>query len=149
MMFNFHKNHRNLVNTAFLVFLGLSILVAVVPAYQIQETEPLPMMREMTPTERQGLSIYVKENCVSCHTQQVRNIEMDNVWGERPSMASDYYYSKQRLDTWRQSPSLLGSERTGPDLTNVGKRQPGREWHLLHMYNPRIVVKESIMPAYP
>ncbi len=64
-------------------------------------------------------------------------------------MASDYYYSKQRMDIWRQSPSLLGSERTGPDLTEVGRRQPGREWHLLHLYNPRIVVKESVMPAYP
>jgi len=53
------------------------------------------------------------------------------------------------MDIWRQSPSLLGSERTGPDLTNVGKRQAGREWHLLHLYNPRIVVKESVMPGYP
>lgn len=148
-MLNFHKNHKNLVNTAFLVFLGLSILVAIMPAYQIQHTEPLPMMQEMTEAERNGLHIYVKENCVSCHTQQVRNIEMDNTWGARPSMASDYYYSKQRLDVWRQSPSVLGSERTGPDLTDVGRRQPGQEWHLLHMYNPRIVVKESIMPAYP
>src|SRR5699024_7809009 len=74
---------------------------------------------------------------------------MDNVWGDRPSIPSDYYYSKQRLDIWRQSPSLLGSERTGPDLTNVGKRQPGDQWHLLHLYNPRIVVEESVMPAYP
>ena len=53
------------------------------------------------------------------------------------------------MDVWRQSPSILGSERTGPDLTNIGKRQSGSEWHLLHLYNPRIVVKESIMPGYP
>ncbi len=148
-MFDFHKNHSNLVNISLVVFVGLSTLVAVVPAYQLQKTQPLPEMLPLTESEMSGLRTYTSENCMSCHTQQVRNIEMDQVWGERPSMASDYYYSKKRLDVWRQSPSLLGSERTGPDLTNVGKRQSGKEWHLLHLYNPRIVVKESIMPAYP
>lgn len=148
-MFNFHKDHRNLVNTALAVFVGLSIIIAVMPAYRMQETQPLPAMQDLSRQEKAGLHVYVAENCMSCHTQQVRNIEMDNVWGDRPSMASDYYYSKMRLDFWRQSPSILGSERTGPDLTNVGKRQPGQEWHLLHLYNPRIVVKESVMPGYP
>ena len=147
-MFDFHKNHKNLVNTALVVFVGLSILIAILPAYQMQETQPLPSMHPLTQQELTGLKIYTAENCMACHTQQVRNIEMDNIWGDRPSMPSDYYYSKMRLDFWRQSPSLLGSERTGPDLTNVGKRQPGQEWHLLHLYNPRIVVKESIMPGY-
>lgn len=148
-MLNFHKDHKNLVNISLGVFLLLSILIAVWPAYQLQNTQPLPDMSELTTEEKQGLHIYVAENCAGCHTQQVRNIEMDNTWGDRPSIASDYYYSKKRMDVWRQSPSLLGSERTGPDLTNVGKRQPGKEWHLLHLYNPRIVVKESIMPGYP
>lgn len=148
-MLNFHKNHRSLVTTSLFVFAGLSIIVAVLPAYQMQETQPLPSMEPLTVQESNGLKTYTAENCMSCHTQQVRNIEMDKIWGERPSMASDYYYSKMRMDTWRQSPSVLGSERTGPDLTNVGKRQPGQEWHLIHLYNPRIVVKESIMPAYP
>ncbi len=148
-MFDFHKNHKTLVVTALVVFVGLSMLIAVMPAYQMQQTQPLPAMRPFTLQETNGLKLYTAENCMACHTQQVRNIEMDNTWGERPSIPSDYYYSKMRLDFWRQSPSLLGSERTGPDLTNVGKRQPGQEWHLLHLYNPRIVVKESIMPGYP
>ncbi|MCC5929128.1 MAG: cytochrome c [Cyclobacteriaceae bacterium] len=148
-MFNFHKNHRSLVIVSLLVFMGLSILIAIVPAYQMQETQPLASMQALTSQEISGLKIYTSENCMACHTQQVRNIEMDNVWGERPSLASDYYYSKMRLDLWRQSPSLLGSERTGPDLTSIGKRQPGPEWHFLHLYNPRIVVVESIMPGYP
>lgn len=147
-MLSFHRNHLNLVLTSLLVFGTLSFFVAVWPAYQMQETQPLPDMKEMTLQESRGLDVYVRENCMVCHTQQVRNIEMDKVWGERPSMASDYYFSKARMDVWRQSPSLLGSERTGPDLTNVGRRQPGQEWHLLHLYNPRIVVKESVMPAY-
>lgn len=132
-----------------MIFLALSTLIAVVPAYQMQATQPLPSMKNYTEDEMAGLHVYTAENCVACHTQQVRNIEMDEVWGDRPSMASDYYYSKQRLDVWRQSPSLLGSERTGPDLSNVGQRQPGLEWHLIHLYNPRIVSKASIMPSYP
>lgn len=147
-MFNLHNNHKSLVYTSILVYLGLSILIAVIPAYQMQGTQPLPSMQALSEQEQRGLNVYVAENCAACHTQQVRNIEMDKVWGDRPSLPSDYYYSKKRLDFWRQSPSILGSERTGPDLTNVGKRQAGEEWHLLHLYNPRIVVKESIMPSY-
>src|SRR5690554_167028 len=148
-MLNFHKNHKNLVFTAVGVFLILSILIAVVPAYQLHSVEALPSMEPFTDEELNGLFIYTEENCMSCHTQQVRNIEMDMTWGERPSIPSDYFYSKKRLDVWRQSPSLLASERTGPDLTDVGKRQSGKEWHLLHLYNPRIVVEASIMPSYP
>lgn len=148
-MFNFHKDHKNLVSTSLVIFVFLSIMIAIVPAFQLQSTRPLPSMKPLSESERKGLFVYTSENCMACHTQQVRNIEMDKIWGDRPSIASDYYYSKQRLDFWRQSPSLLGSERTGPDLTNAGLRQAGREWHLLHLYNPRIVVKESIMPSYP
>jgi cytochrome c oxidase cbb3-type subunit 2 len=149
-MFNFHKNHRLLVIVSFLGFLVLSLGVAVFPAYQMQEnTGPLPEMPTMTQAEINGLHTFINEGCVACHTQQVRSIAMDKTWGSRPSIPSDYYYSKQRMNIWRQSPSVLGSERTGPDLTNIGKRQPSEDWHLLHLYNPRIVVKESIMPSYP
>lgn len=148
-MLDFHKNHKLLVFTAFLGFTVLSTVIAILPAFQLQKVEPLPGMKELNSQELQGLHVYVSENCMSCHTQQVRNIEMDQVWGKRPSLASDYYFSKKRQDIWRQSPSLLGSERTGPDLSEIGKRQPGKEWHLLHLFNPRIVVKESIMPGYP
>jgi len=147
-MLNLHKDHKNLVILAFSVFVVLSIGVAIMPAYQMDEYEPIPGMKDLTVQERRGLSVYVSEGCVACHSQQIRSIEMDNVWGERPSLASDYYYSKQRMDVWRQSPSLLGSERTGPDLTDIGSRQPSEEWHLLHLYNPRLVVEASVMPRY-
>jgi cytochrome c oxidase cbb3-type subunit 2 len=147
-MFDFHKDHQRLVNTGLTVFVLLSIVIAVAPAYKMQNVEALPQHSDLTVQQRKGLAIYISEGCVACHTQQVRNIEMDEVWGERPSMPSDYFYSKQRMDIWRQSPSLLGSERTGPDLTNVGNRQPGAEWHLMHLYNPRSVVPQSIMPSY-
>lgn len=147
-MINFHKDHASLVNVALVVFVVLSTGIAVAPANLMQHTDPLPDMPKMTDAQRRGLAVYVSEGCVACHTQQVRNIEMDKTWGSRPSVPSDYHYSKERPNIWQQSPSLLGSERTGPDLTNVGQRQPGAQWHLLHLYDPRMVVKGSIMPRY-
>src|SRR5690606_35025994 len=50
---------------------------------------------------------------------------------------------------WRNTATLMGTERTGPDLTDIGNRQPSLEWNLVHLFNPRIVVSESVMPAYP
>lgn len=147
-MLNLHKNHKNLVRCSFVVFALLSTAVAIFPAYQMEEYQPIPGQQDLSLSERRGLGIYISEGCVACHTQQVRSIEMDNMWGNRPSVASDYFYSKQRMDLWRQSPSLLGSERTGPDLTDIGSRQPSDQWHLLHLYNPRLVVEASIMPGY-
>src|SRR5690625_142764 len=148
-MFDFNTNHKALVWTLFLVFLVLTIGIAVIPAFQIQnEYGPLPDQEDLTPLERRGLELYVAEGCVGCHTQQVRNIEMDKMFGKRPVMPQDYYYSKKRQDVWRQTPTLLGSERTGPDLSNVGARQSSEAWHMLHLYEPRAVVEGSIMPSY-
>lgn len=149
-MVNLGKNHKLLTLTILVAFCLLSILVAVVPATTMQQNnQPLPGSDVLTSEQQRGLRIYIREGCVSCHTQQVRNIEMDKMWGERPSIPSDYYHAKQRLDFWRQTPSVLGSERTGPDLTNIAQRNPSDTWHLMHLYNPRIVVPESIMPGYP
>src|SRR5690606_14631061 len=147
-MLNLGTNHKNLVLTSFWGYLILSTFIALIPATQLQKVEPLEGQPVLTESEEDGLHTYVSENCMACHTQQVRSIEMDKTWGDRPSIPSDYYYTKKRLDFWRQSPSLLGSERTGPDLTNIGARQPSKEWHLLHLFNPRLVVKESVMPSY-
>jgi len=78
----------------------------------------------------------------------VRNVDMDKMWGNRPNIAADYA-SNSRMDLWRNTATLMGTERTGPDLTNIGERQPSMAWHLLHLYQPRAVVGKSIMPAYP
>lgn len=148
-MLNLHKDHANLINISLVIFAVLSTGIAVVPALELHENvDPLPDMPVMTDQERRGLAVYVAEGCNGCHTQQVRNIAMDKTWGSRPSIPSDYYYSKKRMNIWQQSPSLLGSERTGPDLTNVGVRQAAEPWHMLHLYDPRLVVKESVMPRY-
>lgn len=141
-------NHKKLFGTAFLMFLGLTLVVCIFPALSSQNNNaPLPNAVPLTPEAAKGKALYVANGCIACHTQQVRNVDMDKVWGERPSIAADLA-ADTRTDFWRNTATLLGSERTGPDLTNIGQRQPSRDWQLLHLYNPRSVVKESVMPAY-
>ena len=94
-----------------------------------------------------GKALFIENGCVACHTQQVRNIDMDKVWGSRPGIAADYADNK-RMSSFVNTATLMGTERTGPDLTNVGNRQPSLEWNLLHLYQPRAVVSKSIMPSY-
>ncbi len=91
----------------------------------------------------QGREIYRSMGCNYCHTQQVRpdgfGSDIQRGWGKRRSVARDYIYQK---------PVMLGSSRTGPDLTNIGERQPSYDWHLTHLYNPQTTSKGSIMPPY-
>lgn len=145
----FFNNHTKLFSTAFLLFLALTLFVCIVPALNNQANNaPLPYAQPLSDQAIQGKALFISNGCVACHTQQVRNIAMDKVWGDRPSIAADYA-DNLRTDFWRNTATLMGTERTGPDLTNIGLRQPSLEWNLTHLYNPRIVVKESIMPAYP
>jgi cytochrome c oxidase cbb3-type subunit 2 len=142
-------NHKKLFRTAALFFIGLTILVAIIPAINNQKNNaPLPNALSLSKEAIEGKNVYIANGCVACHTQQVRNIDMDKIWGDRPSIAADYAGIK-RTDLWRNTATLMGTERTGPDLTNICTRQPSIDWNLVHLYNPRIVVKESIMPAYP
>ena len=144
----FFNNHKKLFTAAFLLFLLLTLFVCIMPAIKNQSNnEPLPNAIPLSEDATKGKAVYVSNGCVACHTQQVRNVDMDKVWGSRPSIAADYA-DNHRTDFWRNTATLMGTERTGPDLTNIGQRQPSIDWHLAHLFNPRIVVKESIMPAY-
>jgi cytochrome c oxidase cbb3-type subunit 2 len=145
----FFNNHKQLFRTAFLFYVILTLGVAVIPALNNQRNYvPLPNAVPLSEAAVKGKAVFVANGCVACHTQQVRNIDMDKVWGARPGIAADYA-GIHRTDFWRNTATLMGTERTGPDLTNIGLRQPGADWNLVHLYNPRIVVKESVMPAYP
>ena len=142
-------NHRKLFGTATLFFIILTILVAVMPAIRNQNNNaPLPDAMALSEDAVKGKAVFVANGCVACHTQQVRNVDMDKVWGSRPGIAADYA-AVHRTDFWRNTATLMGTERTGPDLTDIGNRQPSKDWNLVHLFNPRIVVKESVMPAYP
>lgn len=146
---DFFNDHKKLFCTALLLFLFLTLIVAIMPAFtNEQKNKRLPGATAMSEEAVKGKAIFVANGCVACHTQQVRNVEMDKVWGKRPSVAADYAGS-HRTDVWRNTATLMGTERTGPDLTNIGLRQPSADWQLTHLYNPRILVAASVMPAYP
>lgn len=146
---DFFDNHKKLFRTALGSFIGLTIMVAVLPALNNQKNNaPLPNSVPLSEEASLGKQSFISNGCVACHTQQVRNVDMDKVWGNRPGIAADYA-GIVRTDFWRNTATLMGTERTGPDLTNVGKRQPAQAWNLLHLYQPRAVVAKSIMPAYP
>ena len=93
---------------------------------------------------QQGAEVYRSLGCVYCHSQQVRTEnhggDIARNWGKRRSVSRDYLFGK---------PVMLGTSRTGPDLTNIGEREPSAEWHLRHLYNPQITSSGSLMPPYP
>ncbi|MBK8442156.1 MAG: cytochrome c [Sphingobacteriales bacterium] len=145
----FFNNHKTLFRTALGLFVGLTFLVAIMPAIRNQENNAtLPNYEPLSQEAILGKQSFIANGCVACHTQQVRNIDMDKVWGSRPGIAADYA-GNTRTDFWRNTATLMGTERTGPDLTNIGTRQANMAWNLLHLYQPRAVVEKSIMPAYP
>lgn len=146
---NFHKNHWLLFSVVFFGYIALSWIAGIGPAIWVQNhSHPLPGAEPLTALQRAGLQVYIAEGCIACHTQQVRPLEMDAVWG-RPSAPGDYAYVKP-LGGWHPyAPAVLGSERTGPDLTSIGTRQPSEAWQYIHLYNPRAVVPGSVMPAFP
>lgn len=126
--------------------IALSIfLFVLVPRMQIIEvnSESMSAQAPYTDAELRGRHVYIENGCIYCHSQQVRDpiagADKQFGWG-RASLPSDYIYDK---------PHLLGTMRTGPDLSNIGSRQPSRDWHHLHLYNPRSLVDWSIMPGFP
>ncbi len=123
------------------VLLGWAALVGV-PDFMISEIPPPEGLQRYTEEQLYGRSVYIREGCLYCHSQQVRpegfGSDQERFWG-RPSVPADYVFDK---------PHLLGTMRTGPDLTNIAVRQPSEDWHLIHLYNPRVVVPGSIMPPF-
>ncbi|MFZ4115647.1 MAG: cbb3-type cytochrome c oxidase subunit II [Chthoniobacterales bacterium] len=91
-----------------------------------------------------GAQVYAASGCMTCHTQQVRQIDVTSAdierkWGKRPSVALDYL---------RDRTAFLGNNRIGPDLSNVGLRLTDPTWHYQHLYEPTVMVSGSIMPSY-
>ena len=145
---NVFNDHKKLYSIAGLLFLVLTYVTVIMPALQNQNNNaPLPGSIPLAGDALAGKSVYVAEGCVGCHSQQVRNIEMDKVFGSRPGMPADYANLK-RMNVWQNTSTVMGTERTGPDLTNVAERQSSKDWHLMHLFNPRSVVAQSIMPSY-
>lgn len=123
---------------ALAIYIVIVLLIAVGPAIDLSRTPAGPGVEPLTQLQAEGREVFAGNGCGYCHTQQVRPLPEDQVFG-RPSAPGDFAY---------QTPELLGSERAGPDLTNVGNTKPSDVWQYIHLYDPRAVVPQSIMPNF-
>jgi len=115
-------------------------LVEIVPLFfQKQTTQPIEGLKPLTALQLEGRDIYIREGCHVCHTQMIRPFRAETERYGHYSVAGEFVYDH---------PFLWGSKRTGPDLARVGGRYSDK-WHMDHLYNPRDVVPESNMPAFP
>ena len=139
------------MNKAYLFVLGgtstflLSFFLYIaIPRYQVFNIPDAEQnsARTYSRDELLGRTAYVEYGCAYCHSQQVRDPSYgaDHALGWGPtSRPADYIHDR---------PHLLGTMRTGPDLSNIGARQSNRDWHHLHLYDPRQLVSWSIMPGF-
>jgi cytochrome c oxidase cbb3-type subunit II len=115
-------------------------LVEIVPLYfQKSTTQPIAGVKPYEPLQLVGRDIYLREGCYNCHSQMIRPFRAETLRYGHYSVAGEFVYDH---------PFQWGSKRTGPDLHRVGGRYSD-EWHRIHLINPRDLVPESNMPAYP
>lgn len=114
-----------------------SMSVLVIMPMLTMEVEPSEIWRPMSETEKEGYKLYVQNGCSYCHTQFVRVMDW-GVGAERIAQAGDYV---------GRSPVLMGSKRTGPDLSQEGGEHPD-DWHVAHFTNPRFTSPVSVMPSF-
>ena len=123
-----------------LIVVSIGGLVEITPLYFMRSTtEPVTGLKPFTALQLSGRDIYIREGCVSCHSQMIRPFRAETERYGHYSVAGEFVYDR---------PFLWGSKRTGPDLARVGGRYSD-DWHRIHLANPRDVVPESIMPGYP
>jgi len=131
------KMTLNLLIYGSLMILASILSIAVILPWATMSDKPSEIFRERTPLEEEGRKIYIANGCTYCHTQFIRFLDWD-LGAERIARAGDYI---------REQPHLLGSERTGPDLSQEGGEHPD-DWHMAHYTNPRFTRPESLMPSF-
>ena len=123
-----------------LVVLLVGGMVEIVPLFfQKSTTEPIKGIQPYTALQLAGRDVYIREGCYNCHSQMIRPFRAETLRYGHYSVAGESVYDH---------PFQWGSKRTGPDLARVGGKYSD-EWHRIHLVNPRDVVPESNMPAYP
>ena len=134
------EKNIGLMTVLIIVAISFGGLVQIVPQFFLDETtQPVAGLKPLPPLELEGRDIYIREGCHVCHTQMVRPLRAEVERYGHYSVAGEHVY---------EHPFLWGSKRTGPDLARVGGRYSD-DWHKVHLYDPRIVVPESNMPAFP
>jgi len=123
-----------------LITISFGGLAEIVPLFfQKTLTEPIRGLQPYTALQLAGRDIYLREGCYNCHSQMIRPFHAETLRYGHYSVAGEYVYDH---------PFQWGSKRTGPDLHRVGGKYSD-DWHRVHLNQPRDVVPESIMPAYP
>ena len=123
-----------------IVALSFGTLVELVPLMFARDShEPIAGLKPLPALELEGRDIYIREGCNNCHSQMIRPLRAETERYGHYSVAGEFVYDH---------PFLWGSKRTGPDLARVGQRYSD-SWQRAHLYNPRDVVPESNMPAFP
>jgi len=133
-----------------LTFASAWVGLAMLPSHYFATLQPahdpatggeLPPL--LDPLAERGAQVYLANGCVYCHSQQVRpadaGSDIARGWGRRRTVARDYLRDQQ---------AVMGTMRTGPDLSNIGVRNPSDDWHLLHLYNPLLTSPGSTMPPF-
>lgn len=132
-------------NVGLLIFFSILVisiagLAQIIPLFfQHSTTTPVEGVEPYEPLQLVGRDLYIREGCVGCHSQQIRMLQSEVQRYGPYSAAGEFVYDR---------PFLWGSKRTGPDLARVGQRYSD-DWHRIHLRDPRAVVPESNMPAYP
>jgi cytochrome c oxidase cbb3-type subunit II len=142
MTHSHEKVETNVGLLAVLIAVAVSFggLAEIVPLmYQAEAIQPLPGVKPYPALQLAGRDVYVREGCYNCHSQMVRTLRFETERYGHYSLAGESVYDR---------PFQWGSKRTGPDLARVGGRYSD-DWHRAHMHNPRDVVPESNMPAFP
>jgi cytochrome c oxidase cbb3-type subunit 2 len=136
------KVEKNIGLMIILITLVVSVggLIQIVPLFYMNDMiKPAEGLKPYPAIELAGRDIYIRESCMVCHSQMIRPFRAETERYGHYSVASEFVYDR---------PFQWGSKRTGPDLHRVGGRYSD-EWHIQHLMDPRSVVPESVMPAYP
>jgi cytochrome c oxidase cbb3-type subunit II len=139
-------SHEKIETNSFLMVVLIIIVVAIgglveiLPLFfQKSTTQPIPGIKPYEAIQLVGRDIYIREGCYNCHSQMIRPFRAETLRYGHYSVAGEFVYDH---------PFQWGSKRTGPDLHRVGGKY-NDEWHRIHLINPRDLVPESNMPAYP
>jgi cytochrome c oxidase cbb3-type subunit 2 len=123
-----------------IIAISFGTLVELVPLIMSKDShEPIAGLKPLPALQLEGRDIYIREGCNNCHSQMIRPLRAETERYGHYSVTGELVYNH---------PHLWGSKRTGPDLARVGQRYSD-DWHRAHLYNPRDVVPESNMPAFP
>ncbi|MDR3368312.1 cytochrome-c oxidase, cbb3-type subunit II [Rhodoferax sp.] len=134
------ETSNGLMIVLMLIVLSIGGLLEIVPLFfQKSTTQPVPGLKPYPALALAGRDIYQREGCYNCHSQMIRPFRAETLRYGHYSLAGEFVYDH---------PFQWGSKRTGPDLQRIGGKYSD-QWQLTHLNNPRDVVPESIMPAYP